>query len=192
MYDTSVKVPVIFAQPGSIPQGVVNDDLLSHYDFMPTLLDYLDIPNPDSSKLPGKSFAALLRGEALDDQAPVVVYDEYGPTRMIRTREWKYVHCSPYGPNELYDLCNDPLENHNLLVAAAEDTSADPKATEAVISLKGALDEWFARFADPRLDGTREAVYGKGQLTRAGAAGHGQPAYAVDWWYIDENGNRRE
>ena len=45
----------------------------------------------------------------------VVVYDEYGPVRMVRTKEWKYVHRYPYGPHELYDLVNDPDEKHNLI-----------------------------------------------------------------------------
>lgn len=188
MYDTSIKVPVIFSQPGRLPAGVVNHDLLSHYDFMPTLLDYLSLPNPDADTLPGRSFAPLLRGEALGDEAPIVIFDEYGPTRMIRTREWKYVHRYPYGPNELYNLIADPGETRNLLESATQAGTVSDVAAE----LKGQLDEWFARYADPRLDGSREAVYGKGQLARAGAAGKGQPAYADDWWFIDENGNRRE
>ena len=43
-----------------------------------------------------------------------MVYDEYGPVRMIRTKEWKYVHRYPYGKNELYDLKEDPQEENNL------------------------------------------------------------------------------
>jgi arylsulfatase A-like enzyme len=35
---------------------------------------------------------------------------------MIRTREWEYVHCYPYGPHELYDLKKDPHEMSNLAV----------------------------------------------------------------------------
>ena len=42
-----------------------------------------------------------------------MIYDEYGPVRMIRTRAWKYVHRCPYGPHELYDLANDPEEKAN-------------------------------------------------------------------------------
>ena len=44
----------------------------------------------------------------MSDDTPVFVLDEYGPTRMIRTHRWKYVHRYPDGPNELYDLANDP------------------------------------------------------------------------------------
>jgi arylsulfatase A-like enzyme len=92
MYDTAVKVPFIMSQPGQIPQGMTCDHLLSHYDFMPTLLDYLNLEIPEINKLPGNSFASILKDKAVEERECVVVCDEYGPVRMIRTKEWKYVH----------------------------------------------------------------------------------------------------
>ncbi len=183
MYEESVKIPAIFSHPGSLPGGAVSDALLSHYDFMPTLLDYVGLPNPEAERLPGRSFAPLLRGEALEERESLVVFDEYGPTRMIRTRRWKYIHRYPYGPHELYDLETDPGEQHNRI--------ADSGTIETAAALSHELAEWFARYADPRLDGSREAVTGKGQLDLAGAAGSGHPAYGADWWYVDEEGRRR-
>ncbi len=170
MYDSSVKVPTLLAHPGAIAGGQVCEALLSHYDFMPTLLDYAGLPNPEAERLPGRSFAALLRGEPMREREDVVVYDEYGPVRMIRSRQWKYVHRYPYGPHELYDLVNDPGERVNRI----EDASAH----EILVELKSRLDNWFAAYVDPRVDGVREAVYGKGQLTLAGPAGHGAKAFA--------------
>ncbi len=185
MYDTSVKVPVIFSQPGVLPQGVVDDHLLSHYDVLPTLLDYLGFENPAADKLPGHSFAPLLRGQPLpeDPDQSVVVFDEYGPTRMIRSREWKYVHRYPYGPHELYDLQNDPGETRNRI--------DDASLAGILQQHKARLDAWFARYADPLIDASREAVTGKGQLERAGVWAEGRPGYGSDWWYVDENGARR-
>lgn len=183
MYDTSVKVPLIVSQPGRVPQGVTNADLLSQYDLLPTLLDHLGLENPLAARLPGRSFAPLLRGEALHGREHVVVFDEYGPVRMIRGRRWKYVHRYPYGPHELYDLDEDPGEERNRYGQAGFES--------VTAQLKGELDEWFARYADPRVDGAREGVTGKGQLGLAGVLGAGAPTYAGDWWYIDENGGRR-
>lgn len=100
------------------------------------------------------------------------VYDEYGPVRMVRTREWKYVHRYAYGPHELYDLRNDPQEHTN--------RADDPDQGAVRRELKAELDGWFVRYADPQRDGTREAVYGKGQLDLAGPAGRGAQAYAAD------------
>ncbi len=178
MYDSSVKVPTLISQPGRISQGVVCDELLSGYDFMPTLLDYLGFDNPEAGNLPGKSFAHLLAPEAAGGAAgtstgrdePIVVYDEYGPVRMIRSREWKYVHRFPYGPHELYNLAQDPGERRNMI--------DDADCRDTVLALKGGLDEWFARYVDPLLDGTHESVTGKGQLNLAGPAGRGTQAFA--------------
>lgn len=184
MYDTSVKVPVIFSQPGTLPQGVVNQDLLSHYDLMPTLYDFLGFNQPENDNLPGRSFAPILRGQKLQEREHVVVFDEYGPVRMIRGRRWKYIHRYPYGPHELYDLENDPDETVNLVQNLG--------TIEIAAEMKARLDEWFLRYSDPRIDGLREAVYGKGQLALAGVWGNGHKAHADDWWYIDADGKRRE
>ena len=179
MYDTSVKVPAIVSRPGHIAEGEVCEALLSHYDFMPTLLEYLGLENPAASGLPGRSFAGLLRGQGLAGRESVVVYDEYGPVRMIRTEDWKYVHRYPYGPHELYDLASDPDERDNLV----DDAAHEGKVTE----LKGGLEGWFAQYVDPLVDGTHEPVTGKGQLGRAGPAGKGERNFSSDWHYLSDD-----
>lgn len=169
MFDTSVKVPAIFSQPGRIPQGRVSDDLVSGYDFMPTLLEYVGIENPGAEHLPGRSFVSQLLGKEGSARENLVIFDEYGPVRMIRTHEWKYVHRYPYGPHELYDLVHDPDERCNLV-----DT---PEADEQRAALKANLDHWFVRYVNPARDGTHEAVTGLGQLDLAGPAGQGRKTY---------------
>ena len=47
-----------------------------------------------------------------------------------------------------------------------------------VQDLRARLGAWFAAHADPLHDGTREAVWGRGQLGPVGAAGQGRPAFA--------------
>jgi choline-sulfatase len=178
MFDTSVKVPVVISRPGAVPQGIVNDELLSHYDVLPTLLEYVGLPNPQAQTLPGRSFAPLLRGGCLSGREHVIVFDEYGPVRMIRSREWKYIHRYPYGPHEFYDLANDPDEAHNRI------DSSEHRA--CIAEMKGALDAWFLRYADPAVDGAREPVAGKGQMGWAGPAGRGEKVFADDWRYLSE------
>ena len=46
MYENSIKVPAIFSHPGRIPQGRVESAMVSAYDFMPTLLEYLELRSP--------------------------------------------------------------------------------------------------------------------------------------------------
>jgi choline-sulfatase len=183
MYDTSVKVPMLIAKPGNIKGGVVHSHLLSHYDIMPTILDYLGLENSEAELLPGHSFAPLLLGESLPERESIVVLDEYGPVRMIRTREWKYVHRYPYGPHELYDLVNDSNEERNLI--------DDPAQLARVQEMKAQLETWFMRYVVPDLDGSKLPVTGKGQIDLVGEGGQGRRAFDDDWWYIDEDGNRR-
>jgi arylsulfatase A-like enzyme len=170
MYDSSIKVPLIASHPGVVPKGEVCSGMFSAYDLMPTLLDYTGLANPGAGKLPGRSFVPVLRGEAAGGNDHIVVYDEYGPTRMIRTREYKYVHRYPYGPHELYDLQQDPQERRNLLL--------EDGGEELVVPLKAKLEEWFVRYSDPAVDGRHEAVTGKGQLGLAGPAGKGAKAFS--------------
>ncbi|MCC6177592.1 MAG: sulfatase-like hydrolase/transferase [Chloroflexi bacterium] len=172
MYDTSVKVPAIWMQPGRVPAGVVCDELVSGYDVRPTLLDWVGLSDPDAAGLPGASFAGLLAGEPADDSGDresIVVFDEYGPVRMIRSKTWKYVHRYPYGPHELFDLQEDPDERRNLY--------DEPGSGQVVAPMKARLDEWFVRWADPRRDGSREPVSSRGQVNLVGPGGKGQTAF---------------
>ncbi len=159
MYENSIKVPFIASQPGRIAQGSVQEEMVSAYDFMPTLLDYLDLPLPEGGNLPGQSFAPLLLNEGLGREE-VVVYDEYGSTRMVRTREWKYVHRYRQGPHELYDLVNDPDERVNL----ADDLGQRQRVAE----MKARLETWFARYVQEDRDGRDYEVSGAGQMRPVG------------------------
>jgi len=180
MFDTSVKVPMLLSQPGTVAQGIVNRDLLSHYDLLPTLLARIGLAGAVPEGLPGRNFAHLLDGSTATTPHDLVVsvYDEYGPVRMVRTTEWKYVHRYPYGPHELYHLAEDPDETHNLV------GEADQQGR--IRELKGELDDWFFRHVDPQVDGVREPVTGKGQLGLAGLASRGAKVFADDWHYLRE------
>lgn len=169
MFDTSVKVPAIFSQPGRIPQGAVNDELISGYDFMPTILEYAGLPPHGDDSLPGASFLPYLLGETKLQHKHVVIFDEYGPVRMIRSKEWKYVHRYPYGPHELFCLQDDPEEKRNLI--------DQPEHQERLEEMRAGLEDWFLQYVDPALDGVRQQVYGYGQANLVGPAGKGKVAY---------------
>ena len=145
MYENSIRVPAIFSQPGRIPEGKVDGSMVSSYDFMPTLLEYLDLPIPEGRNLPGSSFLRALEGKPFEGREDVVVFDEYGPVRMVRTREWKYVYRHSHGPHDLYDLVSDPDERNNL--------ADDPEQVDRIRELRARMDDWFARYADPERDG---------------------------------------
>lgn len=171
MFDTSVKVPFILSWPGHIQEGAVCSALLSHYDILPTLREFLELGGAVRQKLPGKSFADILRGQKTDQaEGSIVIFDEYGPVRMIRNRRYKYIHRYPYGPDEFYDLEKDPNEEQNLI---------DSPAYQAqIIQMKSEMEQWFYQYVDPAIDGAREGVTGSGQLRRVGIYAEGKPAHA--------------
>ena len=161
MYENSIKVPLLACHPGRIPAGAVQPAMASVYDFMPTLLDYVGLPSPEGRNLPGESFLPALLGQEEAGRESVVVYDEYGATRMVRTAEWKYVHRYPEGPHELYDLVEDPDERRNL--------AGDPGQAGRIKELKAVLEDWFARYTEPDKDGRDYKVTGKGQMRPVGS-----------------------
>ncbi len=174
MYENSVKVPGIFNQPGTVAVGRVLEGLYSTYDFMPTLMDYAGLPLPPGGNLPGRSFLATLRGEKEEERNRVVVFDEFGGTRMIRTREWKYVHRYDLGPNELFDMVNDPDERTDLAEA--------PEQATRVRAMRNLLEDWFDAYATPEHDGKELGVTGFGQVSRlSGEAAADRERFAQAW-----------
>lgn len=159
MYETSVRVPTLISRPGHVPAGVVNADLLSHYDFFPTLLAYAGITFDNDAHLPGRSFAPLLRGEPLPPRDAVVVFDEYGPVRMIRDQRFKYIHRYPDGPHELYDLVSDPNEECNEVCVRGQQ--------RRVRDMRQQMEAWFERYSVCRFDGRDKRVSGAGQIEMA-------------------------
>ena len=130
---------------------------------MPTLLAYagVELPAALQRRRAGRSFAGLLEGGTAPARDRVVIYDEYGATRMLRTAEWKYVQRYPFaggrgGPNELYDVVNDPQERTNRV----DDRGQQGRIRE----LRGLLASWFTEQATAQHDGRNLPVAGRGQL----------------------------
>jgi arylsulfatase A-like enzyme len=177
MYDTSVKVPFIFSWPSTGKAGRICNGMASAYDIFPTFVELLDLDTSALIGLPGKSFLSLLEGGGEIDRGDggardVVVFDEYGPVRMIRTQNRKYIHRYPYGPNEFYNLTEDPGEEQNC--------ADNGMYAGEIKELRGRMERWFLRYADPLIDGTREEVSGKGQLCLAGVYANKAAKYAAN------------
>lgn len=161
VFETSVKVPMIVYGPG-IAKGKVIPAPASQYDLFPTILDLTGCMDEAAAAymktLPGSSMKAILTGKEDGSDKDVVIYDEYGPVRMIRDRRYKFVYRAVYGPHELYDLENDPDEEQNLI--------DDPAYRDLRNQLFVRLREWFDQFGCGPYDATRFPVDGDGQMNR--------------------------
>lgn len=171
MYETSIKVPLIVRYPGVIEEGSVSDAMVSQYDYFPTLMDLVGLPFPfTNDEVAGKSFANVLKGETKDGgQHAIVVYDEYGPVRMSRTKEWKYIHRYETGLHELYNLEKDPNEDNNLYGA--------PGTEEITEELRNILFEFYAKYSEKENDGSVQPVRGNGQINKIKFLKEGELAF---------------
>jgi arylsulfatase A-like enzyme len=142
--EATVRIPLIFRQPGEIPAGKTCEFMVANYDFLPTVLDWLGMKDktPASPPLPGKSFAPALRGQVMVWEN--TIYHEFENTRMIRTPKWKLTIRHPFGPDELYDMEHDAGETDNLVHA--------PEYSAVQRELRTKLNKFFAEYADPRFD----------------------------------------
>jgi len=143
-FDCGLHIPMIWRMPNRIPAGATCDLLVSNYDFMPTLLAWLGLGDrrPKSPESPGRDYSPALAGRTIPWE-PVVFY-EFENCRMIRTDRWKLTRRYPGGPDELYDLGQDPGENNNLI--------DQPGQAGVRQRLHRQLEAFFRRYADPKYD----------------------------------------
>jgi arylsulfatase A-like enzyme len=143
-HELMMQIPMIFRQPGRIPAEQTSDLIVSNYDFMPTVLDYLGLADkmPAKPKSPGRDFSQVLAGKKIDWDN--VMYYEMETCRAIRTDDWKYVARHPDGPDELYDTRKDPQERFNLFGQNGTETKRKELATR--------MDVFFTTYADPKYD----------------------------------------
>lgn len=156
MYDTSVKVPFIVWGPKYVRKGVKIENLISHYDILPTLRDFLGQPSLPEEKLPGESFLKELTEGLPPHDRTLCIMDEYGPVRMIRNRTHKLVYEGIRGGHQLYDLVSDPNETINHF--------DDPEYAEIQASLMETLDRAFTEYALEQFDGKSLTPNGFGQM----------------------------
>jgi len=143
-HELMMQIPLIFRQPGKIPAGKTSDIFVSNYDFLRTVLSYLDLGDrmPTEPRSPGRDFSRAIKGESLEWEN--IVFYEMETCRAIREERWKYVARHPSGPHELYDMQADPQERVNLY--------GQPGTEETRARLARRLDEFFSRYADAKYD----------------------------------------
>ena len=121
LYLPAVHVPLVVVAPGLAPRVV--DEVVSHIDLLPTLLDLLGLPVPGG--LDGRSLApAVVEGSPPPERTIVMVsypmYDRVPAEYAAARGEWK-LHADVAGePTALYAWRRDPLERENLLDEAPE------------------------------------------------------------------------
>jgi len=143
-FEETIRIPLLCRHPGRIPAGKLFTGRTCNYDFFPSLLEYLDLESETAQKteLPGESYARALMGEKIDWDG--TIFHEFENTRLIRDDSWKYTWRFPEGPDELYDMREDPEERNNI----ADDAEFASVARE----MRERIDAFFDHYANPEFD----------------------------------------
>jgi choline-sulfatase len=116
MYEESVLTPMIWNWPGKTPIQGVRPELVSYYDFLPTVCDVTGVPLPQGRNLCGRSYLPLALGRPVPRNQTWrnLVFADFRNTAMARDSRYKVVlRNDGQGPNELYDVRVDPREKIN-------------------------------------------------------------------------------
>jgi arylsulfatase A-like enzyme len=113
-YKGSARTPFIITAPKEFkfePGGCI-DQVATHHDIMPTLLDMLEIATPGS--VDGKSLYPLLRGEKI--KLRDYLHIEHAPYHQCLTDgKKKFIWRPENGHEQFFDLEIDPCELHNAI-----------------------------------------------------------------------------
>ncbi|MCM3611583.1 sulfatase [Planococcus sp. MERTA32b] len=175
LLDAGLETALLIRFPkGMMTEGGKRDELLCNIDLMPTLLEIAGGEVPEGidgySFLP-----LLKQEDYKERNhffCELTWHDRYHPMRGIRTKDYKYIRNFEDGPKvylpydlytslsgeevreeyavpnskeELYDLKQDPLEQHNL--------AGDPDLEDVLVELRERVANWMAETEDPLLKG---------------------------------------
>jgi len=136
MFDDAVATPMFWSWPGHIPAVAHRPELVSAYDFVPSVCELLNIPVPQRN-LCGRSYTPLVQVKELPKKSPwrMSVCAHLGNTDMSREDRYKLISRNDgKGPNELYDMVTDPTEKEN--------HAGDQQFMTIQKELTGFLDSW--------------------------------------------------
>lgn len=166
-YDCLTRVPLLFSWPGHVPPGEVDESMVNTIDIVPTLLRLQGIEPPremQGTPLPTVTDAAPREAAFSEYGAggpPFMLSDlgklekpygrralmkslqwreAEGRRKMVRTRDWKYVHDPTGDLDELYDLNGDPWELRNV--------AQDPVNREVIADMQRRLMDWAIETED--------------------------------------------
>ena len=151
MYEGSSRIPLMIKASAGSPyaasfnQGKTLQEIVENIDVMPTLMEMSGAPLPAQPGFQGKSLVNLVAGK--DPQWKNVARAELGP-KMIRTPQFKLIKTG--ATYELYDMLQDPKEEHDL--------AGEPAHAKELADLKGKMDTWLQESpAAPVMEGVERS-----------------------------------
>jgi arylsulfatase A-like enzyme len=121
MYDVSMQTPLLMRWPGHIKPKTVANEMVQNIDFAPTILSATGAETP--KWMQGLSLVPIAEGKTIPLERPYLYYHYYEystdhtviPHLGIRGQRYKLIYFYTVNEWELYDVKNDPNEQHNLI-----------------------------------------------------------------------------
>jgi len=150
-YHASNRSPWIMRWPGTVKPGLVDSvHFISGVDYLPTLLDALQISPPEN--VDGNSFLSLLKGETQQDRDMVYCQIDHKfsggpvPMRSVITERFIYIF-NPWADGErVYGNNNEGLTMRSMMEEADADSSV---ALRCEFFRKRILEELYDLQQDP-------------------------------------------
>jgi N-sulfoglucosamine sulfohydrolase len=145
IYEAGLRVPYILRWPGRVQAGLVRDELLSHIDILPTIMEATGLTCPKTA--PGQSVLPIARGDAPPWRT--YLFAEWGsggptiyfPQRSVRDRQYKLII------NLLQDRAS-PSSGYS-----GPDQHWVPGATlEEISGADASIQQAYARYANPPVE----------------------------------------
>ncbi|MYC06468.1 MAG: sulfatase-like hydrolase/transferase [Chloroflexi bacterium] len=129
--DRGTHVPLICRQPGTIPAGSVNRDMVEATDYLPTMMEAAGLEFPDDYFIDGKSFYQQLTGHKGDPREWMFFHFEPMNARSsVAARRIRFVrddHWKLYETGEMHNMWTDLDENYPIYQADDTEEMAEAR-----------------------------------------------------------------
>ena len=141
-YEEQIRIPLIMTCPAAIPGGARVRSQVQNVDILPTALDFLGLPIPQSVQ--GRSVREVISGRQTDERPAYTETTQGGyqstpdmmkvRVRAHRAPPWKLIHTLGPGIDryELYNLEDDPSERRDV----------SGEQPEILTRMRGELHAW--------------------------------------------------
>ncbi len=122
IYEGGIKVPMFVRWPGIADHHAVTDVVIDGMDYYPSILEMCGLPLLPEQHTDGVSFVPALKGETINEDRNFYWHQTAArpestgdyPSSVIRKGNYKLHNFLEDNRLELYNLADDPYEQHNL------------------------------------------------------------------------------